>query len=112
MQAQPQRPVIVLAGEGDEIDVDLDMEPADVAPVKPAEAQKKAKVCCVRCVRTQVCSPTSFAMGRAEWRLVCQAPAKRGRKKKGDDDVAEEGAQPEIGAAGRVKLNSSIAGEP
>ncbi len=45
-------------------------------------------------------------------RSVCQAPAKRGRKKKSDDEAAEEGAQPEKGAAGRVKLNSGVAGEP
>ena len=45
-------------------------------------------------------------------RIVCQAPAKRGRKKKTDDEAAEEDAQPEKGAAGRVKLNGSVAGEP
>jgi len=51
-QSQPRMPVVVLAGEGDEIDVDLDMDPGD-AELKPAEAQNKAKVCCLCCVRTQ-----------------------------------------------------------
>ena len=42
------------AGEGDEIDVDLDMEPAAVEDLKPTGASKGSKVAhmCRVCVKT------------------------------------------------------------